>query len=76
MMPNPFFLEAVMHEQRKDRERAIQRISLAYSAQANRPPKRSPLQWVGAHLERMGRRLQGAAPLQAREERMVQVSKS
>lgn len=76
MMPNPFVLEAVMHEQRKDRERAIQRISLAYSAQANRPPKRSPLQWVGAHLERMGRRLQGAAPLQAHEESMVQVSKS
>ena len=78
MMPNPYFLEAVMREQQKDRERAIQRISLAYAAQANRPPRRSPLRWVGVQLERMGRRLQGPTPLQpaAGDERLVQASKS
>ena len=78
MMPNPFFLEAVMQEQRRDRERAIQRISLAYAAQAHRPPRRTALQWVGVQLERMGRKLQGAAPLpaMAHEERFVRVSKS
>ena len=60
MLPYSYgLMEAMVREQRKDRERAIQRISLAYIAQANRPPRRSALRWVGVQLERMGRRLQG-----------------
>ncbi len=79
MLPYSYgLMEAMVREQRKDRERAIQRISLAYIAQANRPPRRSALRWVGVQLERMGRRLQGAAPLQTqmREESLVRVSKN
>ncbi len=73
MLPYPFDVEAVVREQRRDRERAIQRISLAYAVQAARPPRRSALQWLGVQMERLGRKLQGAAPLPAlaQEKRFV-----